>query len=359
MIPPSESKALELDMDDRNRSQIVEDSERERAEVEDVAAYYKRRSAGVWACLAALTVIFAVVVVYGYAILREEGTQLEQIPEMTRAISAIGQHVGSVERRIADSRADQQKLASQVQNIDAGSRVALDLTRQQTVNLIAREQETFLKNLNQQTSLFKAQVSQLLSERTAERVRLTQVEGELAQARNDLETTRADYTRRVEALREQQGEEHRELAKLSSSLATRKNSFDIQKNQKAEVTPGVSLQLTKIDVRRQRFDGWIESSPGSQKISIQNQGVRSPVVFYPGEHGKPFVIVLTSLDQKGAVAYLLMPTSNGTAGQADFISTDSQSSPRTESAQPKRFQNLSRVSGAAGGAQEFGSLVPR
>ena len=329
MIPPNEANALELDMDDRNRSQIVEDSERVRAEGEDVAAYYRRRSAGVWACLAALTVIFAVVVVYGYAILREEGTQLEQIPAMTKALSAIGQHVGSVERRLADSRADQQKLASQVQNTDAGSRAALDLTRQQTANLVARAQEIFLKNLNQQTSVFKAQVSQLLSERTAERIRLTQVEGELAQARNDLETTRVDYTRRVEALREQQGEEHRELAKLSSSLPTRKNSFDIQKNQRVEVTPGVSLQLTKIDVRRQRFDGWIERSPGSQKIWIQNQGVRSPVVFYPGEHGKPFVIVLTSLDQKGAVGYLLIPTSNDTPAQADFISsTGSQASPK-------------------------------
>ncbi len=329
MIPPSEENALELNMDDRNRSQFVKDSERERAEGEDVAAYYKRRSAGVWVCLAALTVILAVVVVYGYAILRQEGIQLEQLPGMTKALSAIGQHVGSVERRLADSRTDRQMLALQVQNIAAGSRAALDLTRQQTVNLIAREQQTFIKNLNQQTSVFKAQVSQFVSEHTADRVRLTQVEGELAQARNDLETTRVDYTRRVEALREQQGKEHRELATLSSSLPTRKMPLDIQKDQKAEVTPGVSFQLTKIDVRRQRFDGWIESSPGSQKIWIQNQGVRSPVLFYPGEHGKPFVIVLTSLDQKGAVGYLLMPTSNGTPGQADFISsTDSQASPK-------------------------------
>jgi hypothetical protein len=327
MFSAGEEHGHELNQDDRKRSQIGEDSERERAEGEDVAAYYKQRSAGVWACLAALTVILAVVVVYGYAILRQEGVQLEQIPGMTKSLSAIGQQLGSVERRLADSRADQQKLASQVQNTDAGSKAAPDLTRQQTVNLIAREQETFLKNLNEQTSVFKAQVSQLVSERTADRVRLTQVEDELAQARNDLETTRADYTHQVEALRKQQGEELRELAALSSSLPTRQMTFDIRKNQKAEVTPGVSFQLTNIDVRRQRFDGWIESSPGSQRISIQKQGVWSPVVFYPGEHGKPLVIVVTSLDQKGAVGHLLMPTSDGTTGQADFISsTDGQAS---------------------------------
>ena len=63
MIPPSEEKALELNLDDRNRSQIVEDPERERAEGADGVAYYKRRQAGVWACLAALTTISAVAVV--------------------------------------------------------------------------------------------------------------------------------------------------------------------------------------------------------------------------------------------------------------------------------------------------------
>jgi hypothetical protein len=55
------------------------------------------------------------------------------------------------------------------------------------------------------------------------------------------------------------------------------------------------------------------------------------VVFYPGEIGKPFVVVVTSLDQKGALGYLLMPTSNGTPGQTDFISsTDRQARPRKE-----------------------------
>ena len=331
MLPAGKERELDLNLDDHNRFQIVEDSDRERVEGEDVATYYKRRSAGVWACLAALTVMLVVIIVYGYAILRQEDTQIEQIPGMTKSLSAIGQHVGNVERRLADSRADEQKLAARVQNIDAGPKAALDLTRQQTANLIARGQETFLKNLNQRASVFTAQVSQLVSERTADGIRLRQVEEDLAQARNELETTRADYTRQVAALREQQGETHRELATLTRSLPTRQMNFAIQKNQKAEVTPGVSFQLTKIDVRRQHFDGWIESSPGSQKIWIQNQGVRSPVVFYPGEIGKPFVVVVTSLDQKGALGYLLMPTSNGTPGQTDFISsTDRQARPRKE-----------------------------
>jgi hypothetical protein len=332
MFPASEENALEMNLDDHRHSELSEDWERDRAEVDDVASYHKRRSAGVWAGLATLTVVLGVVVVYGYTVLKQEDIQVEQIPGLTKSIPAIGQHLASVERRLADARVDERKLASQVQTIDATTKAALDQTRLQTGQLAAHVQATLLKNLNQQTAGFQAQVSRLVSERNADLLRLGQVEEELAQARSELETTRADYTRQVASLREELGEEHGELVSLSNSLPTRQVPFKIQKNQVAAIIPGVSFQLTKIDVRRQRFSGWIESAPGSQKICIQSQGVRSPVEFYPGEHGKPFAMVVTSVDQKGAVGYFLTPTTNGTAGQTDIISsTGSQSNPKETS----------------------------
>ena len=144
--------------------------------------------------------------------------------------------------------------------------------------------------------------------------------------------TRADYTRQVASLREELGEEHGELISLSNSLPTRQVPFKIQKNQVAAIIPGVSFQLNKIDVRRQRFSGWIESAPGNQKIWIQSQGVRSPVEFYPAEHGKPFAMVVTSVDQKGAVGYLLLPATSSTSDQAPSISSASLGKPI-----PKRY----------------------
>ena len=54
----------------------IEDWETDRLEVEGIPAYYNRRSAGVWAYLAALTVALAVAVVYGYAVLNQESIQL-------------------------------------------------------------------------------------------------------------------------------------------------------------------------------------------------------------------------------------------------------------------------------------------
>ncbi|MGO8792219.1 MAG: hypothetical protein ACLQVL_33190 [Terriglobia bacterium] len=324
MIPASEENALEFNLDRRDRSHNAQAWEGDRAESEEIPAYYKRRSAGVWTWLATLTVALAVMMSYGYTVLTRQGIQSEQIPGMTRSLSAIGQHLGSVERRLADSRADQQHLASQVQSIDAGSKVALGLTQQQTSQLVAHAQGAMLKQLKQQTAAFQAQVTQLASERQADRTQLAQMADQLTRTRTELETTRADYTRQVELLREQQGEEHRELASINNSLPTRQVPFEIQKNHKVQVASAVYLQVTKIDVRRQRFDGWIESTLGNPKVWIQSQGVGNPVVFYPGAQGKPVVMVVTSVDQKGAVGYLLLPATSSTSDQAPSISSASR-----------------------------------
>lgn len=325
MADASEGIAPMLNLDDRIQSRGKLDWESDRVE-EEVPTYYKRRSAGVWACLATLTVAFAVVVGYGYAVLNQENIQWEQIPGMARSLPAINQHLANFENRLVLSRADQQNLASQVQRIDAGSKAALDQTRQQTGRLVVQVRESLLKEINQQTAALQAQVSQLASERNADHQFLAQTEEQLAKARDELERTQRDYTLEMSVLREQQGEEHREIASISSSLPTRQVNFEIQKNQASQVAPGVSFRLTKSDVRHQRFDGLIESAPGKQAVSVQNQSVRNPIMFYPSDHGNGFLLVITRVDEKEADGYLLIP--NGQADQGDSLSaTDGNHSP--------------------------------
>ena len=328
MIRASEGYAAEFKLDNLNRSQTEQDWEVDRPDIEELPAYYKRRSAGVWACIATLTVALAVVVAYGYTVLWQEGIQLEQVPVIARSLPAIAQHLGNVERRLADSRADQQNLALQVRNIDAESKAALGQTQEQTGQLVANLKASLLKGLTQQNSMFQTQLAKLTSERTADQVHLAQVEERLSQARNELEAARSDFSSQFAALRAQQGVEHHELASLSDSLPTRQVAFEAQKNHDYEVIPGVSFQLTKTDVRHQRFDGIIASAPDHQKVSVQSQSVRTPVVFFPEDQGKACMMVVTSVNQKGVTGYLLIPAKIGATDPKDFISaTDNPRSP--------------------------------
>jgi chromosome segregation ATPase len=237
---------------------------------------------------------------------------------MTKSLPPFSQHLASLERRLEAGRTDQQNLTVQVQKIDAGSRATLALARQQTDVLTSHVQQSMLQEQRKQSAVLQNQVSQLASDRNSDRQRLTQVQEQLAQAHQELEMARMDYTRELDALREQQGMENRELASLSNSLSTRQVSFRVQKNKLAAIIPGVSFQLTKIDVRHQRFDGLIESASANQKVSVQSQGVRSPIVFFPSAHGRAFLLVVTKVDDMGAVGYLLLPAAK--TDQRDFVS---------------------------------------
>ena len=320
MVESNEGFPPELSLDDSIRSRTREDWETDQTEVEEVPAYYKRRSAGVWACLAILVVALGVAVVYGNGVLQQQSIQLEQIPGITKSLTPISQHLANLENRLSDSRAAQQSFALRMQSIDAESKAALVATRQQTGKLVAQEQQSFSKQINQQAAVFQAQVSQLANDRSAERVRLTQVEAQLAQDRNELEAARADYARELAAVREQQVVEHRELASLSSSLPARQVAFDVHKNQQVEVAPGISFRLTKTEVGSQRFDGWIESSSGHQRVSVQGQGVRTPIVFFPNEDSKALEMVVTRISGMGATGYVLIPAGINRTDQAHIVS---------------------------------------
>lgn len=138
MVPASEDNVLRLNVEDGNRAHAVDGWDRDRAEGEEVAPYYKRRAAGVWIGLATLAVVVIAAMVYGYAALEQEGLSVEQVPGMTKSLSAIGQHVANVENRLAASRVEQQKLGAELQSIDADQRRHSAKRRSKRAGLLAR-----------------------------------------------------------------------------------------------------------------------------------------------------------------------------------------------------------------------------
>ena len=321
MFDGSEMDATLINSDYRvqSRSKLV--WETEPAELQGVEPNRHRSSAGVWACLATLAIGLVVSIAYGYAVLRQENIQLEQIPGIIKSLPAMSQHLASFEKRLEFSRSDQQHLASQVQKIDVSSRAAIDATREQAGQLVTQVRQNLLKEINQRTVALQSQVSMLASERNADQQLLAQMKEQLTQARFEMERTQKDYAIDLAALHQRQGEDRHELVSLSSALPTRRVSFAVQKNRLATLIPGISFQLIKADVRHQRFDGLIESTPGDQAISVQSQGVRNPVMFYSGE-GKGFLLVVTRVDESNAYGYLLVPNDNGDQASALSASDD-------------------------------------
>jgi hypothetical protein len=330
MTHASERCSPEFILEDRGRVESADDWESDRAEADEVAAYYKRRAAGVWTAIAVLVVALAAVTLYGYSVIRRQGIQLSQIPVIAKSLPAISQRMVSIGKSLDAWRDNQVNLSAQVQNMDAGWMSQLGETRQETRRMIAQVHGTLMKDMNQRTSGLQAQLSQLASDRNSDRARLAQLEQQLVEARYELEDARKEYASELVALREKQGVENRELVSLSSLLAVQQVTFEIHKNQTAGVAPGVSLKLTAANVRRQQFDGWIHSTSGNQNIFVQNQGVLRPVMFCPNDHDQAMELVVTKVSKDSVAGYLLIPAKNVRNNGSDSVaSADEGDGPTT------------------------------
>ncbi len=305
----------QLVLEGKGRRQGVDDEwENERAD--DVSPYRRRKSAGIWVAVATLAIALAFVAGYGYSVLSDQDSLLSQIPGMTSSLPAINEHLSSLEKRLDEWRNSQQALASHVGQMDAGWKLALGTAKQQTAALIAETQINLRREMVAQTQAISAQLLQVESNERTYQARLMHVEAQLAEAREQVSTLRRDYSQEVAALQSQQAEAQREIATLNSALATRQVAFEVQKDQPQEIVPGMSLHLTNTDVRFQRFDGWIEPSPNGEKLWVRGQGIEQPFVFYPNQQDEAYELVVTSVSDKGASGFLLVPAAGSAIDQA-------------------------------------------
>ncbi len=193
--------------------------------------------------------------------------------------------------------------------------------------MASQVQQALTRQISQQSAALQAQMAKLMTDRASDRAQLAQMEDQVTAQRSELEAAQADYAHELAVLRDQQAAQHQELASLRSSLPTQPVTFDVQKDQPLEIAQGITFRLTKTDLTHQRFDGWIESALGRQRVSVQSQSVRTPVVFFPSESGKPLVLVVTQVHAGGAAGYLMVPSASSLTGKVDVASTDDGSAP--------------------------------
>jgi hypothetical protein len=333
MIEASEGFPTDEAMDERAGWYRLQHGDTALTEAEDdVPAYHRRRSAGTWVWLAVLTVSLGVAVAYGYSVLEQLGIQTDQIPGLTRSLPAFSQHMASLENRLVDSRAAEGMLAARLQSVDAESKAAILETRQETHRMASQVQLSLTRQIGVQSAALQAQMAKLATDRATDQARLAQMEDQVTAQQSALEAARADYARELATLRDQQSAQHQELASLRSSLPTQPVTFDIHKDQPFEIAPGVTFRLTKTDLGRQRFDGWIESAAQHQRVSVQSQSVRTPIVFFPSESGKALMLVVTQVQAGGASGYLMVPSAADLTGKLDVASATDDTAPG--SAQP-------------------------
>ncbi len=285
----------------------------------DAPVYHKRRTAALWTALASLAVVLAVVAAYGYAVLSNQNSQLAWLPGLAKSISAVRARTSGLEAALKEWGRKQDDLAARVQNLDAGWQSRLDKVRMQAAGLVGNAYQKEREELNARTAALNAQIAAMATRQQAEHTRLKQLEQRLAMTRQEFASLRENYTRGLAAVQEQQISNQRAISSLNNALSTDQINFEAEKNQDAEIVPGVSLHLTGTDIAHQRFGGWVWLAATRRRIWVKRQAIQAPIVFYPSDGGEAYELVVTRVKQNDVTGYMLVPSGTKTQ-QADVAS---------------------------------------
>jgi cell division protein FtsB len=309
---------------DTKRRPKVEDVELRSAgkrtgnEYRDVHTYHTRGKTGLWTAFVMLTVVLGVLGAGGYWLLKNQNAQISWLPDLSKSVSSLRDRTNALEASLKEWSSKQEVLAATVQKLDSGWEARLKGVRRYAAELVSQAIEKEHAELNQRTTALNAQVADVKSSQQADQAHLAQLEKDLASTRQELASVRNGSSSQIAALQEQQASTRDEVDSLNDVLSTDQVDFEVQMNRDAEIVPGVSFRLTGTDIAHQQFRGWIFLQGSAHRVWFQRQAVESPVVFYPQSGGEAYELVVTRVNRKDAVGYLLMPS--GSKQQAAFAS---------------------------------------
>jgi cell division protein FtsB len=298
---------------DTNKRPGVEDVElrspgkRGGSEYRDGHTYYKRRRTGLWTAFVLLAVVVGVLGAGGYWLLKNQNAQISWLPGLSKSVSSLRDRTIALEASLKEWSSKQEALAATVQKLGNASEARLKGVRRYAAELVAHAIEKEHAELNQRTAALNAQVADVKSNQQADKVHLAQLEKDLASTRQELASVKDGSSSQLAALQEQQASTRDEVASLNDVLSTDQVNFEVQKDRDQEIVPGISFRLTGTDIAHQQFRGWVFLQGSAHRVWFQRQAVESPVVFYREPGGEAYELVVTRVNQKDAVGYLLVP----------------------------------------------------
>jgi len=289
---------------------------------------FARRAA--WASIAALLGVGAYR--YSYPEIRKQADLLASLPGLQQSAAAVQQRIRAAEDRLVALSAGQDGMAARMTKLESRVTAGLQAARKQTQEMVAQAQQRIEVENAGRVDALQARLRVVEASQEAEQARLLQLQNEVSAAREQLarqsqqvlslqqETGRQldGVNRQVARLDRDVDRDRRNLSSLSAKVERKRIDFEVTKNHSREVAPGVTLEVTGIDVAYRKVDGWIWLMSDRRTVWVRQQSVQRPVVFYTKDDNRPRELVITHVSKNSVAGYLLAPalTFNGSSQDA-------------------------------------------
>lgn len=259
---------------------------------------------------------------YAFPMLKRHDAQLAQSAGMKHSVEALGgrldQEKARQDAKFAESSGSLEQLRQQVADLRREMRSRIATAKKQAGEAAYDMISGVSKQVNGEIEGIKTHVARLEVSRDADQVQIADLQNEVIQLRKELATETQQLSDRIAAngagteqkiagLAAAQDEDRKEVDGLNRKLAIRRVDFEVDKGRNMELAPGISLEISGTDVAYRRVSGWMWVLPDRRTIWLRGQGAQEPVVFYSTTDGKKRELVITSVTDKSAVGYLLLP----------------------------------------------------
>lgn len=253
------------------------------------------------------------------------------VPKLKRHDALLTETVGVKQSlQTLDGRLDQQnsKLVQWSSSQEALEHQIADLRREMRSRIAAVKKQSgqsaealFRRvegDIGGQIDAIKSKVAGLESSRDADQAQIAALQNQLSQVREEMAAQKKEFMDRLAengsatakelaVLEASQDEGRKEVAAISRKIGVRRIDFEVTKGHNTELVPGITLNVSGTDIAYRRVSGWMWVLLDRRTIWLRGQGAQEPVVFYSNNDGKKRELVITSVTDKSAVGYLLLP----------------------------------------------------
>lgn len=273
----------------------------------------KRTSGGMWAAVALLTVALVGAGAYGHYILQKYNFELSRLPGLNESLSSLSGRMGTMEVSLRDWTNNWSGLVDRMAQLERRVSANVQIARKQAQELVTEARDRIQAQLDERTRVLEARLAQVESTHDAQRTRMAQLHGELADARSEVTVLREGTSRDLSDLQQQVTQSQGAVDALARRHERRRVDFELSKNQTRELAPGISMSITRTDPSYQRFSGWLWFLPDRRTLWVRQQGAQQPVIFYSKRGGERYEMVVNVVTRDSVVGYLLLPAESGQA----------------------------------------------
>ena len=266
-----------------------------------------------WLALTILLVVLTGAVVYGYRTLQEGNIQLSQVPAMLKSMGNVNARLGDMEEKLQSWASDWQNLADRLAKVEKTVNVDFQRARKHSEVLTTQLEERIEDRLDGRNYVVDTRLDQIESEHKLAQAKVEDLSRELVTARREIASLRGETNGDLSILHQHLAGSDQQLHALARQIEHDRVDFELSKNRPAELSSGISMNLTATDVRYQRFSGWVYFQPDRRFLWVRDHGVQQPVVFYDEKETQRYEVVVSMIRNDSATGYVLLPVESSSA----------------------------------------------